>query len=242
MGGPYEKRLKGEIPMPKFACQCITWGPANNSENKELIFREVKQAGFAGLEMGARNLRPEFVDFYQEMLDKYEPELAALHCGGEFTSDAAIEKNYASLQEAKMCIRDSIITASDCEGAGEMFQVTTMDLNAIPKDGEGNVDYSQDFFGKQANLTVSGQLNVEPFALSMRSVYTFGPTFRAENSNTPRHAAEFWMIEPEIAFADLLSLIHICKGRWGSAGPPAAGWPSARPGCTARPPGTARYA
>ncbi|MBC8529520.1 asparagine--tRNA ligase [Christensenellaceae bacterium NSJ-44] len=100
-------------------------------------------------------------------------------------------------------VHTPIITASDCEGAGEMFQVTTMDLNDIPKDGEGNVDYGQDFFGKQANLTVSGQLNVEPFALSMRSVYTFGPTFRAENSNTPRHAAEFWMIEPEIAFADL---------------------------------------
>jgi sugar phosphate isomerase/epimerase len=113
MGGPYEKRLKGEIPMPKFACQCITWGPANNSENKELIFREVKQAGFAGLEMGARNLRPEFVDFYKEMLDKYELELAALHCGGEFTSDAAIEKNYASLQEA--------ITIAKAMGLDKLF-------------------------------------------------------------------------------------------------------------------------
>lgn len=95
-----------------------------------------------------------------------------------------------------------IITASDCEGAGEMFKVTTMDLENIPT-SEGAVDFSQDFFGKSANLTVSGQLNAETYAMAFRNVYTFGPTFRAENSNTTRHAAEFWMIEPEIAFADL---------------------------------------
>lgn len=95
-----------------------------------------------------------------------------------------------------------IITASDCEGAGEMFRVTTLDLENVPKK-DGAVDYSQDFFGKSANLTVSGQLSAETFAMAFRSVYTFGPTFRAENSNTTRHAAEFWMIEPEIAFADL---------------------------------------
>jgi asparaginyl-tRNA synthetase len=96
-----------------------------------------------------------------------------------------------------------LITASDCEGAGEMFQVTTLDLNNIPRDDQGAVDFSQDFFGKATNLTVSGQLDVEAFAQAFRNVYTFGPTFRAENSNTARHAAEFWMIEPEIAFADL---------------------------------------
>lgn len=96
-----------------------------------------------------------------------------------------------------------IITGSDCEGAGEMFRVTTMDLNSIPKTEEGKIDYKQDFFGKETNLTVSGQLAAEAYALAFRNVYTFGPTFRAENSNTPRHAAEFWMIEPEIAFADL---------------------------------------
>ena len=100
-------------------------------------------------------------------------------------------------------VHTPIITASDCEGAGEMFQVTTMDLNNIPKDKEGKVDFSQDFFGKMTNLTVSGQLDVETFAQAFRNVYTFGPTFRAENSNTARHAAEFWMIEPEISFADL---------------------------------------
>ena len=100
-------------------------------------------------------------------------------------------------------VHTPIITGSDCEVAGEMFQVTTMDLNNIPKDKEGKVDFSQDFFGKMTNLTVSGQLDVETFAQAFRNVYTFGPTFRAENSNTARHAAEFWMIEPEISFADL---------------------------------------
>ncbi len=95
-----------------------------------------------------------------------------------------------------------IITASDCEGAGEMFRVTTLDMENIPKK-DGGVDFSQDFFGKSANLTVSGQLSAETYAMAFRNVYTFGPTFRAENSNTTRHAAEFWMIEPEIAFADL---------------------------------------
>ncbi|WP_415990167.1 asparagine--tRNA ligase [Intestinibacter bartlettii] len=96
-----------------------------------------------------------------------------------------------------------IITGSDCEGAGEMFRLTTLDLNDVPKTEDGKIDYSQDFFGKEANLTVSGQLNAEIMALAFRNVYTFGPTFRAENSYTGRHASEFWMIEPEIAFADL---------------------------------------
>ena len=96
-----------------------------------------------------------------------------------------------------------LLTGSDCEGAGEMFRVTTLDLNDIPKTEEGKVDYSKDFFGKETNLTVSGQLNGEAYALAFRNIYTFGPTFRAENSNTARHAAEFWMVEPEISFADL---------------------------------------
>ena len=100
-------------------------------------------------------------------------------------------------------VHTPIITGSDCEGAGEMFRATTLDLNNLPKDEQGKVLDKADFFGKQANLTVSGQLNAECFALAFRNVYTFGPTFRAEKSYTPRHAAEFWMIEPEIAFADL---------------------------------------
>ncbi|MBR5305583.1 MAG: asparagine--tRNA ligase [Oscillospiraceae bacterium] len=96
-----------------------------------------------------------------------------------------------------------LITGSDCEGAGEMFQVTTMDLNNIPKTEDGKIDFSQDFFGRSTNLTVSGQLEGEAMAMAFGKIYTFGPTFRAENSNTPRHAAEFWMMEPEMAFADL---------------------------------------
>ncbi len=100
-------------------------------------------------------------------------------------------------------VNTPLITTSDCEGAGEMFRVTTLDMSNPPRTEEGAVDFSKDFFGKAANLTVSGQLNAECFALAYSKVYTFGPTFRAENSNTPRHAAEFWMIEPEMAFADL---------------------------------------
>jgi len=100
-------------------------------------------------------------------------------------------------------VHTPIITGSDAEGAGEMFQVTTLDQLNIPKNPDGSVDYSQDFFGKETNLTVSGQLNGETYAMAFRNIYTFGPTFRAENSNTTRHAAEFWMIEPEFAFADL---------------------------------------
>lgn len=100
-------------------------------------------------------------------------------------------------------VHTPIITGSDCEGAGEMFQVTTLNLNEIPKTSDGQVDYSEDFFGKPTNLTVSGQLNGETYAMAFRNIYTFGPTFRAENSNTARHAAEFWMVEPEMAFADL---------------------------------------
>ena len=100
-------------------------------------------------------------------------------------------------------VQTPIITGSDCEGAGEMFRVTTLDLDNIPRTADGKVDFSKDFFGKSTNLTVSGQLNAENFALAFGDVYTFGPTFRAENSNTQRHAAEFWMIEPEMAFADL---------------------------------------
>ena len=106
-------------------------------------------------------------------------------------------------------VHTPLITGSDCEGAGEMFQVTTLDLNNVPKKEDGTIDFSQDFYGKPTNLTVSGQLNGETFAMAFRNIYTFGPTFRAENSNTTRHAAEFWMIEPEMAFADLDDLLRV---------------------------------
>ena len=108
-------------------------------------------------------------------------------------------------------VHTPIITASDCEGAGEMFQVTTLDLDNVPKTPDGKVDYSQDFFGKKTSLTVSGQLNAENFAMAFGNVYTFGPTFRAENSNTQRHAAEFWMIEPEMAFCDLAGDMDVAE-------------------------------
>lgn len=109
-------------------------------------------------------------------------------------------------------VHTPLITGSDCEGAGEMFQVTTLDLKDIPKNLDGTVDYTKDFFNKPTNLTVSGQLNGETYAMAFRNIYTFGPTFRAENSNTTRHAAEFWMIEPEIAFADLKDDMDLAEG------------------------------
>ena len=109
-------------------------------------------------------------------------------------------------------VHTPIITGSDAEGAGEMFQVTTLDFDNVPRTEEGAVDFKQDFFAKSTNLTVSGQLEAETFALALRDVYTFGPTFRAENSNTQRHAAEFWMIEPEIAFADLQDDMDLAEG------------------------------
>ncbi|MBP3646243.1 MAG: asparagine--tRNA ligase [Clostridia bacterium] len=108
-------------------------------------------------------------------------------------------------------VHTPLITTSDCEGAGEMFQVTTLPLENVPKTDKGDVNYAEDFFGKQTSLTVSGQLNVETFCMAFRNVYTFGPTFRAEKSYTPRHAAEFWMIEPEIAFADLFDDMELAE-------------------------------
>lgn len=108
-------------------------------------------------------------------------------------------------------VHTPIITGSDCEGAGEMFRVTTLDMENLPKDDQGKIDYTGDFFGKETSLTVSGQLEAETYALAFRNVYTFGPTFRAENSNTARHASEFWMIEPEVAFADLTDNMELAE-------------------------------
>ena len=108
-------------------------------------------------------------------------------------------------------VNTPLITGSDCEGAGEMFRVTTLDMENLPKNEDGTVDYTKDFFNKETSLTVSGQLNGETYAQAFRSIYTFGPTFRAENSNTQRHAAEFWMIEPEIAFADLEDNMNLAE-------------------------------
>lgn len=114
-------------------------------------------------------------------------------------------------QHGYFWIHTPIITASDCEGAGELFRVSTLDMVNLPKNNSGSIDFSKDFFGKEAFLTVSGQLNVEAYCLSMSKVYTFGPTFRAENSNTSRHLAEFWMIEPELAFAGLPEICDLAQ-------------------------------
>mgnify|MGYP004545077183 FL=1 len=114
-------------------------------------------------------------------------------------------------QRGFVYVHTPIITGSDCEGAGEMFRVTTLDMDNPPRTEDGKVDFSQDFFGKPTNLTVSGQLNAENFAMAFGDVYTFGPTFRAENSNTARHAAEFWMIEPEMAFCDLAGDMDVAE-------------------------------
>jgi len=126
-------------------------------------------------------------------------------------SEAAFAINQFFYERGFVYVHTPIITASDCEGAGEMFRVTTLDVDKPPRNEDGTVDFTKDFFGKSANLTVSGQLNGEAYALAFSKIYTFGPTFRAENSNTPRHAAEFWMIEPEIAFADLTDDMQLAE-------------------------------
>lgn len=115
------------------------------------------------------------------------------------------------MEKGFVYVHTPLITSSDCEGAGEMFQVTTLDLNQPPRSEDQKIDYTKDFFGKPTSLTVSGQLNAEAYAFAFKNVYTFGPTFRAENSNTTRHAAEFWMIEPEMAFADLTDDMEIAE-------------------------------
>ncbi len=126
-------------------------------------------------------------------------------------SEAAFAIHSFFNQNGFVYVHTPLITGSDCEGAGEMFRVTTLDINNPPRNEDGSVDFSKDFFGKGANLTVSGQLNAETYAMAFGKVYTFGPTFRAEKSNTLRHAAEFWMIEPEIAFADLADDMQLAE-------------------------------
>lgn len=140
---------------------------------------------------------------YLRSIAHLRPRAATFYAVFRVRSVAAYAIHRFFQERGFVYVHTPIITCSDCEGAGEMFRVTTIDPDNPPRNKNGEVDYSKDFFGRQANLTVSGQLNVESFAMAYSNVYTFGPTFRAERSNTPRHAAEFWMIEPEIAFADL---------------------------------------
>ena len=140
---------------------------------------------------------------YLRTIQHLRPRANLFQCAFRVRSVAAQAIHRFFHDMGYLYVHTPLITGSDCEGAGEMFQVTTLDLNNVPKTEDGQVDYSQDFFGKPVSLTVSGQLNAETLALAFNKVYTFGPTFRAERSNTQRHAAEFWMIEPEIAFATL---------------------------------------
>ena len=148
---------------------------------------------------------------YLRTISHLRPRTNTLQAVFRIRSMAAYAIHQFFQERGFVYVHTPLITASDCEGAGEMFQVTTLDLNNIPKDKEGKVDFTQDFFGKPTNLTVSGQLNAETFAQAFRNTYTFGPTFRAENSNTARHAAEFWMIEPEMAFADLKDDMEVAE-------------------------------
>ncbi len=140
---------------------------------------------------------------YLRTIAHLRPRANTFHAAFRVRSAAAYAIHKFFQEQGFVYVNTPLITASDCEGAGEMFKVTTLDLDNIPKTEDGQIDFTQDFFEKPANLTVSGQLNGECFAMAYGKIYTFGPTFRAENSNTQRHAAEFWMIEPEVAFADL---------------------------------------
>ena len=140
---------------------------------------------------------------YLRTIQHLRPRANLFQCAFRVRSVAAQAIHRFFHDKGYVYVHTPLITGSDCEGAGEMFRVSTLDPDALPLDEHGKVDYSKDFFGKPVSLTVSGQLNAEIFAMAFRNVYTFGPTFRAEESYTPRHAAEFWMIEPEIAFADL---------------------------------------
>ncbi len=140
---------------------------------------------------------------YLRTIAHLRPRANTFHAAFRVRSAAAYAIHKFFQEQGFVYVNTPLITASDCEGAGEMFKVTTLDLDNIPRNQDGSIDYTRDFFEKPANLTVSGQLNGECFAMAYGKIYTFGPTFRAENSNTQRHAAEFWMIEPEVAFADL---------------------------------------
>ena len=140
---------------------------------------------------------------YLRTIQHLRPRANLFQCAFRVRSVAAQAIHRFFHDKGYLYVHTPLITGSDCEGAGEMFRVTTLDPDALPLNDEGKTDYSKDFFSKPVSLTVSGQLNAEIFAMAFRNVYTFGPTFRAEESYTPRHAAEFWMIEPEIAFADL---------------------------------------
>ena len=167
----------------------------------EIHAKEIEILGASDLDYPIQNKRHTFE--YLRTISHLRPRTNTFMAVFRVRSLVAYAIHKFFQEQGFVYVHTPLITGSDCEGAGEMFKVTTMDLDNIPKTEQGRVDYTQDFFSKPVNLTVSGQLNGEMFATAFGNIYTFGPTFRAENSNTPRHAAEFWMIEPEMAFADL---------------------------------------
>ena len=171
------------------------------NQKYEVVAEEIKIYGFAPDDFPLQ--KKKHTDEYLRSIAHLRPRTNKYGAAFRIRSNLSYAVHKFFQERGFRYVHTPLITGSDCEGAGEMFRVTTLDMNNIPKTPDGKVDYSQDFFGKETNLTVSGQLNCETFAQAFRNVYTFGPTFRAENSNTTRHAAEFWMIEPECAFADL---------------------------------------
>lgn len=167
----------------------------------EISAEKIEINGLAALDYPLQKKRHSFE--YLRTIAHLRPRTNSFYATFKIRSLAA-QIIHRFMNEKGFCyVHTPIITTSDAEGAGEMFRVTTLDLEKLPKDKDNKIDFSKDFFGKSANLTVSGQLNGEAYCMAFRNIYTFGPTFRAEKSNTPRHAAEFWMIEPEMAFADL---------------------------------------
>ena len=175
----------------------------------EIHAKEIKILGASDLDYPIQNKRHTFE--YLRTVAHLRPRTNTFMAVFRVRSLVAYAIHKFFQEQGFVYVHTPLITGSDCEGAGEMFKVTTLDLDNVPKNEEGKVDYTQDFFGKSVNLTVSGQLNGEMFATAFGNIYTFGPTFRAENSNTPRHAAEFWMIEPEMAFADLSDNMDVAE-------------------------------
>ena len=167
----------------------------------EIKATNIKVEGYSSLDFPLQKKRHSFE--YLRTIAHLRPRSNAFSAVFRVRSLVAYAIHKFFQERGFVYVHTPIITSSDAEGAGEMFRLTTLDLNNLPLDKDNKIDYSEDFFGKETNLTVSGQLEAEAYALAFRNVYTFGPTFRAENSNTARHAAEFWMVEPEIAFADL---------------------------------------
>lgn len=181
----------------------------NGKQPFEIHAKEIEILGASDLDYPIQNKRHTFE--YLRTVAHLRPRTNTFMAVFRVRSLVAYAIHKFFQEQGFVYVHTPLITGSDCEGAGEMFRVTTLDLDNVPKNEQGEVDYTQDFFGKSVNLTVSGQLNGEMFATAFGNIYTFGPTFRAENSNTPRHAAEFWMIEPEMAFADLSDNMDVAE-------------------------------